>query len=163
MSGLVIIDYIFLLIILVIAISATIKGFLGEVFSKAAFFLGIILALVFYGKLMPYMAKWVSIPFLQALLSFVAIFIGVYLVLRIIQVILKKIFLSGNIMKGLDKSLGFFLGIIEGFIVVFLVLFLINALPFENITQIVRGSFFQKIFIKIISNPTQYINSLVTA
>lgn len=163
MSNLAIIDYIFLLIILVITISATIKGFLGEIFSKAAFFLGIILALIFYPKLMPFMASYVSIPFLQAMLSFVGIFICVYLVIRIIQLILKKIFLSGNIMKGLDKSLGFFLGIIEGFIVIFFVLFILNALPFENIHALFNGSVFQKMFMKIISNPTKYVNLGVAA
>lgn len=163
MSSLVIIDCIFLLIILVIAVSATIKGFLGELFSKAAFFLGIILALVFYGKLMPVMAGFVSIPFIQAILSFVAIFIGVYLVIRIIQLILKKIFLSGSIMKGLDKSLGFFLGIIEGLIVIFFILFIINSIPYENVRAITNGSIFQKIFMAIMSNPAKYINTGVAA
>lgn len=163
MSSLVIVDYIFLLIILVLAVTATIKGFLGEIFSKAAFFLGIILALVFYGKLMPFMAKYISIPFIQALLSFVAIFIGVYLIIRLIQLILKKIFLSGSIMKGLDKSLGFFLGVIEGFIVIFFILFIINSIPYENIRSILNGSVFQKMFIRILSNPAKYINPVVTA
>lgn len=163
MSAFVIVDYIFLGIILVMAISATIKGFLGEVFSKAAFFLGIILALVFYNKLMPVMAKYVSVPFVQALLSFVAIFIGVYLIIRLIQLILKKIFLSGSIMKGLDKSLGFFLGIIEGLIVIFLLLFVLNMLPWENIRSIVNGSIFQKIFLKIMSDPAKYMNLGATA
>lgn len=163
MSSLVIIDYIFMLIILVMAISATIKGFLGEVFSKAAFFLGIILALVFYGKLMPVMAQYISVPFVQALLSFVAIFIGVYLIIRLVQLILKKIFLSGSIMKGLDKSLGFFLGIIEGFIVIFMVLFVLNMLPWENVRSIVNGSIFQKMFIMIISDPVKYMNLGATA
>lgn len=163
MSGFAIIDYIFMLIILVMAVSATIRGFLGEIFSKAAFFLGIILALVFYGKLMPVFAQWISIPFLQALLSFIAIFIGVYLIIRLVQLILKKIFLSGSIMKGLDKSLGFFLGIIEGFVVIFLLLFILNALPFDNIRSIVMGSVFQKMFIQIMANPQQYINPMVTA
>lgn len=163
MSSLVIIDYIFMLIILVMAISATIKGFLGEVFSKAAFFLGLILALVFYGKLMPVMAQYISVPFVQALLSFVAIFIGVYLIIRLVQLILKKLFLSGSIMKGLDKSLGFFLGIIEGFIVIFMVLFVLNMLPWENVRSIVNGSIFQKMFIMIISDPVKYMNLGATA
>lgn len=158
MSSLVIIDYIFLLIILVMAVTATVKGFLGEVFSKAAIFLGIILALIFYGKMMPFMAKYISVPFVQALLSFVAIFIGVYLIIRLIQLILKKILLSGSIMKGLDKSLGFFLGIIEGFIVVFLVLFVLNMLPWENVRALSNGSIFQKMFLKIMSDPAKYMN-----
>lgn len=163
MSGLVIVDYIFLCIILTIAIIATIKGFLGEVFSKAAFFLGIILALIFYGKLMPFMAKYVSIPFIQAILSFVAIFISVYLIIRLVQLILKKIFLSGSIMKGLDKSLGFFLGIIEGFIVIFFILFIINSIPYDNVRSILNGSIFQRIFVRIISNPAGFVNPMVTA
>lgn len=163
MSSLVIIDYIFMLIIAAMAIMATIKGFLGEVFSKAAFFLGIILALIFYGKLMPLMAKYVSVPFVQALLSFVTIFIGVYLIIRLVQLILKKILLSGSIMKGLDKSLGFFLGIIEGFIVVFLVLFVLNMLPWENVRAISNGSIFQNMFLKIMSNPAKYMNLGATA
>ncbi len=163
MSGFVIVDYIFLIILLAIAITATIKGFLGEIFSKAAFFLGIILALIFYNKLMPFMAKYIAIPFIQAILSFIAIFICTYLVIRLIQLILKKIFLSGSIMKGLDKSLGFFLGIIEGFIVIFFILFIINSIPYENIRSILNGSVFQRMFVKIISNPAKFINPMVTA
>lgn len=163
MSNFAVIDYIFFLIILVMAVTATIKGFLGEIFSKAAFFLGLIFATVFYSKMMPLFAKWVSVPFVQAILSFAAIFIGVYLIIRLIQLILKKIFLSGNIMRGLDKSLGFLLGVIEGFIVIFFLLFIINILPFENIHTLFNGSIFQKIFLKIITNPQTYLNSMVTA
>lgn len=163
MSNMQIIDYIFLLTLFIIAISAMLKGFIGELFSKAAFFLGIILALIFYKKLMPYMAKWISIPFFQALLSFTAIFVTIYLVIRLIQLILKKIFLSGNIMKGLDKSLGFLLGIIEGFVVIFFVLFIINSIPYENIRSIVNGSIFQDIFMKVMSNPAQFMDKMVTA
>lgn len=163
MSSLVIIDYIFLLIILVMAVAATIKGFLGEVFSKAAFFLGIILALIFYNRMMPVMAKVTSVPFVQALLSFVTIFIGVYLIIRLVQLILKKVFLSGSIMKGLDKSLGFFLGIIEGFLVIFMVLFVLNMLPWENVRSIVNGSIFQRMFLKIMTDPVKYMNIGVPA
>ena len=45
------IDIFFLIVVIFTVINAAIKGFVHEFFSKAAFFLGIFLAAVFYPKL----------------------------------------------------------------------------------------------------------------
>ncbi|MCR4940005.1 MAG: CvpA family protein [Treponemataceae bacterium] len=155
------IDIVFLVILIFTIINAAVKGFVHEFFSKAAFFLGIFLAAVFYPKLDIYMRRGVKIEILSQILSFIVIFIAVYIIMRLIQVIVKKAF-SGEIMSGLDHSLGVFVGIAEGIVIVSVVLVILYMQPWFDVSDVLEKSFFHKYLKGILSAPMNEIRGMVS-
>lgn len=154
------IDIFFLVILIFTVINAAIKGFVHEFFSKAAFFLGIFIAAVFYPKLDVYISRGITIEILSKIISFIVIFIAVYLVVRLVQIIVKKAF-SGEIMSGLDHSLGVFVGIAEGVILIALVLVILYMQPWFDVTDVLKNSIFHKFLKGILSSPVNEIKEMV--
>ena len=155
------IDILFLVVLIFTAINAAIKGFIHEFFSKAAFFLGIFIAVVFTDKLDEYIRKGIKIEILSKIVSFLIIFIVVYIVVRLIQVVVKKIF-SGEIMSGLDHSLGVFFGIAEGFVIISLMLGILYMQPWFDVTDLLDNSIFHKMLHGILSSPVNEIQGMIT-
>jgi membrane protein required for colicin V production len=139
------IDPFFAIVLLFFAINAAIKGLIHEVFTKAAFFLGIFGGLLFKNRLAPYFVSYIKNELIAQIISFVLIFIVVYIFLRLIQQIVAKLF-ENDIMSGLNKALGFFFGIAEGVVVVGFVLFLLHAQPWIDVTGLLNGSFFDLLY-----------------
>ena len=154
-------DILFLVIMIFTVINASIKGFIHEFFSKAAFILGIFLAAAFYTKLNTYVIKGVKIEILSKIVSFLIIFILVYIVMRLIQMIVKKAF-SGEIMSGLDHSLGFFVGIAEGLAIVSLILVLFYMQPWFDVSELLQKCFFHRMLGGILSSPVNEIQGMIT-
>jgi len=153
------IDAVFALIILVCAISATVKGFIHELFSKLAFVLGLFAASIFTKNLAPYLTPYIKVDILCKILAFIIIFVLVYLVIRLIQQAVKNAF-EGEVMDGLDHSLGFLFGVFEGFIVVsFIILVFVTQPWFE--TSFLDNSFFYRILSGILTQPANYVKGMV--
>ena len=156
------IDIVFAVIILAMAISATVKGFVVELFGKAAFVLGLLVAVMFYGKLYPFIVKWISVEFFAQAVAFILLFIATYLLVKIIQHIVGTLFKS-DIMSGLNRAMGFLLGIIEGILIVAVILIVLNTQPWFDTTELLGNSFFAKILAGIISQPADYVNQRISA
>lgn len=156
------IDIVFAIIILAIAISATVKGFIAELFGKAAFILGLVIAVMFYGKLYPFIVKWVSVVFFAQAIAFILLFVATFLLLKIIQHVIGSLFQS-DIMSGLNRAMGFLLGIIEGLVIVSVILVVLNTQPWFDTTGLLADSFFARILSGIISQPVEYVNQRITA
>lgn len=154
------IDAVFLIIIVSLAIIASFKGLIHELFTKAAFFLGLLFASMFYNKLSVYVDQVIKIHVLSCIIAFILIFILVYLIVRIIQQCVKNI-LQNEIMKGLDKALGFFFGVFEGFIIISFILIILYAQPWFDTTPLLGNSFFHKILSNILSTPATSVRSMV--
>lgn len=144
-----ILDVIFIFIILLFAIIAAAKGFVKELFNKAALIVGILLGCLFAKKLQPYIT-FVNNSGLALIVAFLLIFMVVFLIIQIVKTIVGRAF-EGEIMKGMDRSLGFFLGILEGFIVVMFILILLEAQPFFPTDEILGRSFFYNILAPLLS------------
>lgn len=145
-----IIDLIILGIFLLFGIITAIKGFSKEIFSQAAWILGVIIATIFYRKLFPYTFELIKISTVAIILSFIVIFSVVFLVIKIIGAIVSKLF-SGEILGGLDHTLGFFLGLVEGFIIVLVIVFLLKSQPWFNPEKLFEGSFLMEhVFSKLL-------------
>ena len=144
------IDIIFLAIILVFAIVSAIKGFINAIFNKLCWILGLVGAFLFYNLLSRPMKDFVKNQIAADILSFLVIFIAVFLLIKIVQTILSKIF-DGEIMKGLDRSLGFFFGFVEGLVVVYAFIFLVLKQPWFPKPQFLTDSFFVRIFDHVIN------------
>lgn len=155
-----IIDLIFILIIVALALIGLIKGFLDEVLGKVIPIASIWIAFMTFGYLMPTVEERIKIHIVAVICSFLIVFIATFIVLKIFQLILKKIF-SGAILKSLDRFLGLVFGIIEGFAVVCLILLVLTAQPWFDSSSILTGSIFAKYLEPIISIPAKAITDTV--
>lgn len=143
-------DCIFFVVILIFAVSASVKGFIREILGKAAWILSVILSILFYDEISLYFANKIENQTLRYILAFCCIFLVVFLVVKVIEMILSKIF-SGEITGGMNKALGFLLGIAEGFVLVFAVLFIFQAQPWIDFSGITRDSEISKFYEKNIA------------
>lgn len=156
------IDLIFAIIIFALAIAGVVKGFVAEFFGKAAFVLGLVVAVIFYSKLYPFVAKWIHVDFFAQAAAFILLFIATFLLIKIVQQIIGGFF-QGEIMSGLNRALGFFLGLFEGLLIVAVILILLNAQSWFDVSSLLEGSFFAKIMSGIIAQPVQYMSERIVA
>lgn len=150
MMNFTIIDWIFSVLIIIVAITGLAKGFINNIFGKLAWILGIIFAVFFYDDVAASIMKGIGNPLLENILAFVLVFVVVFLVIKIIQMIFARIF-EINILKSLDRTLGFFFGIVEGLAIVWLIILLLISQPFFPVDRLFENSFFYG-----------FINSVVT-
>lgn len=155
-----IIDIIFAVIILVVAINAAIKGLVYEILGKAAFVMGVLFAILFYKNFTSVMMKYITNQTLAALASFLLIFIVVFLIISIVKVILNKIF-AGEVLGGLNKALGFFFGIIEGLLLISLIIIALELQPFFDVNSLFEGSVFHKMLNNFLVVPEQRISESI--
>lgn len=87
-----VIDWIFSIIILIFAISGVIKGFIDNVFGKIAFIAGIILGYIFYKDIATGLLKDIKVQFAANIIAFLLIFVVTFLVIKLIQMIVSKVF-----------------------------------------------------------------------
>lgn len=146
------IDYVFGLIILICAIVALAKGFVDEVFGKAAWVAGIIFSLLFFRQVSGYYAGKINSNILCNILGFITVFVVVFLLIKLAGLIVGKLF-ELSILKSLDHSLGFIFGILEGFTIVFLIIFILSIQTISDATSLLTESFFFKIYSELIKSP----------
>jgi membrane protein required for colicin V production len=115
------------------------RGFFREVLGLLGIILGILLAIVGFGpisKMLHYFVPEVPV-IIWIIISFLAIFLGVYLVSRLLAVVLKK--LSSLILLGwLNRLLGGVIGAIKGALLLSLLLLLLGFFPFQDSLKNVR-------------------------
>jgi membrane protein required for colicin V production len=131
--------------------------------SVAALILGLLSAIFFFRKAGE-IVRDRFLPYPNALpeiVSFVALFLVVFVTIKIVEALLKEI-ITGVHLTGPDRFLGFLLGLAEGLIVVCLLLFIINIQPFVHPGVLVRDSFFAEILLPfIIGNRREQLESVV--
>lgn len=149
MTGFVPVDYVFTVIIIVCAVISLIRGFIKEVFGKAAWIFGIIAGIVFYSLLSPVFQSFIKIVFICNILSFLSIFVVVFLILKIVGNIISSL-CDFDIVKSLDRALGFFFGLIEGAAIVAALIFLLTLIPTG---KLMAGSWYFNLFEKIVRDP----------
>lgn len=149
MNNIGLIDWVFLFVLVFFIIKVTVRGFIAEFFSKAAVILGLIVAVIFYKLLTPFIVEKFEIKALSALISFLSLFLITYLVIKLVEVLLGSLF-SHPTLKSLDRALGFFLGLIEGVLVISVLLIIINIQPLFAPKKILSNSIVAKIFSPVI-------------
>ncbi|MBQ6028324.1 MAG: CvpA family protein [Treponema sp.] len=115
-----VLDYILIAILLIFTIRGFARGMINEVFGVASLVIPLFLSVLFYKKMGDVFAQSMN-PLAAKILGFFAVFICSFVLLKIIQLLVKTVF-SGPILKSLDKTLGLLLGFAEGGALVFLIL-----------------------------------------
>lgn len=146
-----VIDIFFAAIILVCALVGTAKGFISEIFGKAAWIIGVLGGLAFYPRVSPFLTEYLKKKIICDIGGFILVFIVLYLIIKIVQVIVNAVF-SGQIFRGLDRSLGFFLGIIEGAFICAVFIMIVNFQNVFDASNLFNGSFFYKIYLAFVGH-----------
>ena len=135
------VDYFFCILILIFALIAFSRGFLSEVFGKAAWVAGIICAVFSYKKVAVSLAPKITNQIICSVLAFLIVFVVVFMLVKISEMILQKIF-QISLLNSLDHGLGLLFGLEEGFAVVCLIIFILQVQPFVDCGNLLNGSFF---------------------
>jgi membrane protein required for colicin V production len=155
MDAVPVIDIVFGVIIVLFVVRCTIRGFIAEVLTMAAWVLGILAAVLFFEEgaalirtsLLPSLRDVQALP---EIMAFVGIFVILFIIFKIIAGILKGI-IEGIKLGGLDRFLGMVFGLIEGAAVVGLLLFIISIQPVFNASSLLRNSFFARLLLPVLS------------
>jgi len=160
--GLAFIDIVFLVVIAIFALRCALRGIVSELMSMAALVLGLVAAIFTFRKTAE-LVRGRFIPDVKALpeiISFIAVFIAVFAVIKIFETILKDI-IDRIQLGGVDHFLGFFLGVAEGLVIVCLLLFLIIVQPFVEPEPLIESSFLAKILMPFIIGTRKELESVV--
>ncbi|MDR0645099.1 MAG: CvpA family protein [Treponema sp.] len=144
-----VIDIIFLILILIFAVHAGLKGFVEQISSLASVILGVLAGFFFYKNgaafLKTKLPSLESIKILPEILSFIILFFIVFAVVKFIGALLKNI-VEGVHLGKLDKILGFLVGMVEGLAIVVAVIFIIRIQPLFDPSSVLAGSIFEQTF-----------------
>jgi len=152
------IDIVFLIVVLFFGIRAAIRGFVKELLGTGAFILGIIVAMLFSGVVAGWVERLMGPTIWSQVIAFLAIFLVVYLVVKIFENALNKL-VERIHLDQLDHALGLFLGLVEGFVVVFLVLLLIQLQPFFDPEPVLEGSIGARLLLPFLPSVAEFLQT----
>ena len=138
-----ILDAVLLLISIIVIIKVTVRGFVDEFFSMAAFLLAIAVAFWFYRPLSLHTKVSGLSP-----IAFFMIFIVVFIAVKLLQILISTVF-DNEILNSLDHALGFFLGLFEAYIVLIILVAILQLQPFFNIDALIARSMIVRILIPL--------------
>jgi len=149
-------DIVSLIILFILAIRATFRGFLTEIMSMASIIVGIIIAVVFTRPVSILLQDYIGNSIWNMIIAFLGLFLISYLIIKIFESSLNTLIEKIQLEK-LDQSLGFFLGLIEGFLLIVILVFLMQAQQFISVSNIFENSYASSIAEKIIPIGTKFI------
>jgi membrane protein required for colicin V production len=156
-------DLVLFIILAVLIIRATIRGFITEFCAMAATILGI-LAAIFFSKPLGDLINSIFGPSMWSqVIAFLVLFLVVYLIIKLLEGVIENGIEKLNLEK-LDRVMGFFLGIVEGMLAVCLLLiviqFLIVQFPlFDFLNPFIKQSFVARLLLPLITPATKSILS----
>ena len=149
-------DIVSLIILFILAIRATFRGFLTEIMSMASIIVGIIIAVVFTRPVSELLQSYIGNSFWNMIIAFLGLFLVSYLLIKIFENSLNTLIEKVQLEK-LDQSLGFFLGLIEGFLLIVIVVFLLQTQQIFDVKNLFVNSYASSIAEKIIPIGTKFI------
>lgn len=153
-------DIVCLLIIILLIVRVSIIGFIAEFFSRAAVVIGVMGAVLFFRKLEPFIIRFTGVNVLTGPVSFLLIFILLYLVIKIIQQLAGSAF-KGESMTNLDRAMGFFLGFAEGVLIVMVLIAVLLKQPWFDPSFLVRDSLFVRLLSPFLEDGTTLVTGLI--
>jgi membrane protein required for colicin V production len=110
-------DLILLVVMLVSAMLAMIRGFMREILSIAAWALAAIATVYSYAKLLPLAKQYFNNDIVAAAAVIGGVFIGTLLIVSVLTVRVSDMILDSRV-GALDRTLGFLFGLARGLIIV---------------------------------------------
>lgn len=136
-----VIDLVFIILIAFLAVVGIVKGFSDMLFNWAAPIISFVAAVIYFKGLSVYFSPFIRNAFLARAVSFLIIFVLVFIVIKILQLIVGRLFES-PVLSQLNRILGGVLGAAEGFLLVGFVIFVMVNQKWFDCSNIASGSFF---------------------
>ena len=148
MSNLPVIDVVFIALIILMIVHGYVKGFVAEIFSWATIILALWMAVIFYqaGGAFIRTKTMANVRVVPEVLAFVAIFIIVAFVLKMLEGLLQSV-IQGAKLTTLNKVLGAVFGVIEGLAITTLILFVLRVQPLFDASNLIGESIFAEILL----------------
>jgi membrane protein required for colicin V production len=144
-------DIICAVLAVILVVRCMLRGFIGEIMSMASVVLGILAAIFLYKNGAAFIrANWIEMKVVPEILAFAAIFLVVFLFVRIVEFFLKDIINAINL-HGLDRLLGMFFGLLEAFVLICLILFILAVQPLFDPMVILQNSIVAQILLPLVS------------
>jgi membrane protein required for colicin V production len=149
-------DWVFVIVLVLLGLRCMIKGFIAEVLSVAAVLAGLLAGLFLYKAAGQLFVTWglkAAPALLPAILGFAAVFLLAFLVVKIIERLLKEGIEAAEL-GGVDRAIGLVLGLAEGLLVISIVLVAMSllepGLKLAGFSNLLRGSFFARLILPIL-------------
>ncbi len=142
-------DIVFIVLIAAGVIRCAVKGFVAEVMSFVALILGVAAAVFFSKAGAKLIDTYVGFSNWNQIIAFLVIFILAYLLVKLIEGILHRVFDKIHLEK-LDHVLGFFLGLVEGGLAVVLLVYLMRVQPIFDLEALLDNSTIARFILDII-------------
>ncbi len=155
-----VLDIVLGLVIIIMAIRCTMRGFVTEVLSFAAVILGILMALLFYDTGAALVGEYWKVSSWNPIISFLVIFLIVYLIIKIVEKAIDRLMEKIHLDK-LDKALGLFLGLIEGILVSGIIVFLLTVQPFFEVQDALGSSYIANTLLFFIPHVQHSIQEII--
>ncbi|HOC29071.1 MAG TPA: CvpA family protein [Treponemataceae bacterium] len=153
-------DIFALVLIVVIAVRASLSGFVSEFFSKAAVLIASATAVLLYKRIVPNIVEITGNALFPEIISFLLIFIVVYLLVKVLQQFIGSFFQSESL-ANLDHALGFFFGIAEGLVLVAVIMSVLRIQPWLDVSPLIRDSIFVKLLSPLTGYGADYLSGFV--
>lgn len=143
MSELAVIDWIFISLTLLMVIHGFVKGFIEELFSWAALVLAIWVSVLLFPAGGAYIRTMTmeNVRVVPELLAFIAIFIIVVAVVKIVERIFRNVIQGANL-GAVNKFFGALFGIAEGLALTALAIFVLRFQPLFDPSALIDESLF---------------------
>ncbi|MDR2303490.1 MAG: CvpA family protein [Treponema sp.] len=146
------IDWVFVVLALIFIIRSGLRGFISEFTGMASVILGIFAAFFLYKNGGIYLRQrfMPNIKIIPEILAFLAIFLIVFVLIRIVGFLLRDISERINF-HSFDHFLGVILGIAQGFTVITLLLLVLTRQPLFDAGPILEKSVFGDFILPLIA------------
>jgi membrane protein required for colicin V production len=133
-------DVILLVVMLISALLAMVRGFMREVLSIASWAAAAILTVLGFPKLLPVVQTYVSNDIVAKAITIGGIFLGTLLIVSIVTIKISDMILDSRI-GALDRTLGFLFGLARGLIIVVVAFIFFDWLvPAKSQPEMVRNA-----------------------
>ena len=142
-------DLAFIVLLGLLALRGFLKGFTGELFSIASIAMAFIASVFFFKNGAAFLrSRYFQMDYIPELLSFLGIFLIVFIAGKIIEHVVKDIIKRMGL-RVLDRVLGIFLGAAEAAALFILVLFLLVIQPLFDPLPLLGQSLFVRILLPL--------------
>ena len=142
-------DLAFIVLLGLLALRGFLKGFTGELFSIASMAMAFIASVFFFKTGAAFLrSRYFQMVYIPELLSFLGIFLIVFIAGKIIEHIVKDLIKRMGL-HVLDRVLGIILGTAETAALFILALFLLTIQPFFDPLPLLKQSLFVKILLPL--------------
>jgi membrane protein required for colicin V production len=155
-------DIVFVALIFLLSLRSLFRGFITELMSMASITLGFLAAFLFHKPGAAFVAeKWFpSSPVLADIIAVIALFIIVFVAVKIVERILNDI-ISAVDLGGVDRLIGFFFGIAEGALLITLLVWLISIQPLFDPQPLLETSVIARILLPIVGSARESLGQMI--